>query len=126
MTNRRGLTLLEVLLATAMLALLAASTTPLMVQARASLEHEDSADVHVDLDTFADTLLDDPAAYGIDDIHVFDHVTIDWPESPDATPIIVKRLNASDETVEFAWLAVQWRDSFVLRRLQEPSEDKMP
>lgn len=126
MTDRRGLTLLEVLFASALLALLAAAVTPLLLNVRQSLEVQPSPPLHGALQELADTFFSDPAVFGIDDMHHLDRIELTWAETPQREPITVRRLAAQDEPTSHVWFAFESGDSFVLRRVAAAQEKDEP
>lgn len=92
MTTRRGLTLLEVLIATAMLAAMAVACLPLM-QSAAAVFNEPTGEV--DLDAFTelvDQVIAEPAAFGLT-LATFESPTeFAWPADHTQPAVVVHRI----------------------------------
>lgn len=129
--NHRGLTLIEVLAATALLTILAVTCVPLLRAALGSFHHQ-STSTEIDLALIADHLLQDPALFGFKDEDQL--VAMDSPTDvavPDkvaemielAEPIsvTVTCLRATDPEIEHGWLVIRYGDQVVPRWLKIPT-----
>jgi len=119
--NRRGLTLVEVLMATVLLAMTAAACVPLLA-AVPNKRSADEADVdHATLAEIADAIVADPASFGIDELASIGVRSVQWISpsiaEKNAHPIEVDLsvLREPDGVAEYFWLVVRVDDIFVLR-----------
>jgi len=89
----RGLTLVEVLISTALLAVLASACLPLIARATRLL-HESSISNHNELPEFdldelselADEVITDPTAFGLDEMPTAGEFTVMWKDKPEQSP----------------------------------------
>lgn len=104
--SRRGLTLIEVLAATAILAMIAAACIPTLRAALATMNEDDPAlDLH-DLSNLADQIVGAPEDFGLDSSDIV-HTEVAWPEHPERPPVVVTALNApsdDDAPPDHRWL----------------------
>lgn len=133
MTTRRGLTLLEVLIATAILTLLTVTCLPLLRESLAvfqwptdeqQLAHER---LQSDLSTVADAFVTDPASFGIKDVRAFvdqQDRTIGWPEkiagSTEYPSILIHPLRSGQAEIEHAWLEFACGEAQAIRFIALP------
>ncbi len=135
----RGLTLLEVLAATMMLALLAATCSPIIAKAMALVRQGGAAALASptvslpELEEVADAFMADPKQFGVATAHLheIEHVEFTCPSSPhagaaDASPLAgcivrVARLGAPENAKHF-WLVFACEESKVVRWVPLPDE----
>lgn len=117
MSKHRGMTLLEILLATAMLALLAATCAPLLRNASAAIDGPSFESHHVELQRVADEFIKDPGCFGIEDVHAIDSFDITESETLPSS-VHVQRLNDESDEPKAIWLCFSYQDSFVLKRVR--------
>ena len=129
----RGLTLLEVLAATIMLALLAATCSPIIARAMALMRPSDNQSSDSPLVTvpnlgeIADAFMADPKYFGFANpfLHQIEHAEFACPttlragapiSSPLADRIVrVTRLAAADRNAKHIWLVFECEDCSVVR-----------
>ena len=133
MNVHRGLTLLEVLIATALLAVMAAACVPVMAQAMRALAFDDSEhELEIDdLARFADALLVNPESFGLKGPHeLLDsrEAQLEWPadllpgRSAPIVPVQVRVLrNADASEADHAWLVFECDGVVVHRWLEIPA-----
>ena len=119
MRASRGLTLVEVLAATVLLAILAATCMPLLQRAMRALQTTKPPFELLELAQFADSLLADPSAFGVEAPSQLAELQALWPEHPDRSLITVRQLSASDPESDHAWLAFSCGGRAVCRTPQE-------
>lgn len=119
MNDRRALTLLEVLFAAAILAVLAATCAPFLRSARAAIESasDPALSAHAALHHFADSFLENSAAFGVDDMFALDSMTVQIDEI-EQLQITIERLQSSEQNAAAMWLCFKFGDSFELRRVE--------
>lgn len=106
MRPRRALTLVEVLAATVLLAMLAAACMPLLQRAMRGMGAPPEAPFNpVELAQLADSFLADPSAFGVESPSEQDELQLPWPEHPQRPPVTVRRLTAQDAEADHTWLA---------------------
>lgn len=98
MKSNRGLTLLEVLAAAVLLAVMAAACLPLLHQA--TRDHY-AVDPPFEVQELAE-LADDVMAHRSEELQGIAHAELPWPDAPDRGPVAVERLGA--EGASHAWL----------------------
>lgn len=104
--TRRGLTLVEVLAATVLLAAMAAACMPLMQRAMRDLEGTPPQfDLH-ELSEVADALVATPGVFGVEDLTGVEQAQVAWPEDAGRPIIAITRLPAGEEKPDHAWLSV--------------------
>lgn len=126
----RGLTLVEVLAATVLLAVVAGVAASLLAHARLSLERARGyrATELADLALFADRFLDDPGAFGRDGPleRGAEAIALAWPERPERPRVVVHRLDAdpdvNEEEVAGAWLVFEFGTVTVSRWVRAERE----
>lgn len=137
MTSRRGLTLLEVLLATVLLATIAATCAPMLQHSLAILsdDRENGGGLgdtrmlgtgveRADLVELADALVADPPGFDID-LDSLSTATIAWPNDLDRPPVEVERLVPSptdEQESEGSWLVLTCGPWHIHRYLPPPAE----
>jgi prepilin-type N-terminal cleavage/methylation domain-containing protein len=118
MTARRtGMTLIELVAALALLALIVTASLPVLQGAAASLETSAPLIAVEDLGAIADRVTEDPAAFGLDPLEAIDRTEIAWPgdgagEAID-TPITIELLYEAE--ADYAWLRFSSGDVATLR-----------
>ncbi len=133
-TPRHALTLIEVLAATVLLALVAGACAS-MLRTAALAHTADSEPVRLDeLSALADDLLapsaDSPAS---DSVHRWLDTSdraleLPWPDRPDLPPVSLFRLTSTESRAEHAWIELCTADTRVWRWVrveafsQEPAE----
>ena len=113
--TRRAMTLVEVLAATVLLALLAGACLPLMQQSMRSLREADAVGFDArELSLLADAFVAEPQAFTAVPLEEMTQVEIAWPETADRDPVRVERLVRlgapaddvpAEEKPDHAWLA---------------------
>ncbi|MHC4414373.1 MAG: type II secretion system protein [Planctomycetota bacterium] len=125
MRRRRGLTLVEVLASTVLLAILAATCMPLLRQAMRVLHEPESSFEMFDVSQFADRFIVHPGPGGIKLLSEGDQLELPWPEHPDRAPITVRRMTAGETDTGRAWLTFSCEGRSVSRWVAvERSEDE--
>lgn len=117
MNNRRGLTLIEVLAATVLLSMIAASCVPLLRLAMNDLRHQDEPFDLIELSLFVDEVLAEPTEFNLDP-ETFTESSdcqIDWPDSSDGNSVTMSRLINDDSTANHAWLKFSCNNQSVFR-----------
>ena len=135
----RGLTLLEVLIATAILAVLAAAVAPLIARAGmlllASPESVSKVDIF-DLAALADAFLAEPNSFGIEEtpLHKIGQLEIEWPVNdgddhrrPPAaersrSSVTVQAMPSNDPASDHLWLAFTCGDLTIYRWVSIPED----
>ncbi|MCH8166197.1 MAG: type II secretion system protein [Planctomycetes bacterium] len=118
MRARRALTLVEVLAATVLLAMLAATCMPLLQRAMRALDEPSPPDAPfelVELSQLADSFLADASAFGVESPSEQDELQLPWPEHTQRPPVIVRRLTAQDADADHTWLAFSSGKTFIFR-----------
>lgn len=125
MSSRRGLTLLEVLAATVLLSMLAASCVPLLRLVMKDLSHQDEQFDLIELSLFVDEILAEPSEFNLDPdmFSESSEHTINWPESTTGTSVIVRRLVSDDPKANHAWLSFSCNGKSVFRWIPVDIED---
>lgn len=98
MKHRRGLTLLEALIAVAILSLLAATSIPILRKSLAVL-HEPPPEIRLDeLADLADAVIADPQAFGLepDAFSALQPLILLWPDDPTRSAVHVLHLQPND------------------------------
>ena len=90
MTLRRGLTLVEVLAATILLAVIAATCTPLIRQATHLVRDTGHSFELFELSRLADELIADPTAFGVESLHEEFELQVPWPDHLDRPAITAR------------------------------------
>ena len=125
MRERRGQTLIEVLAATVLLAILAATCMPLLQRAMRALQTTKPPFELLELAQFADSLVADPSAFGVEAPSQLAELQLPWPEHHDRPLITVRRLSTSDPESDHAWLTFSCGGGAVYRWVpleREPEE----
>lgn len=127
--TRRGLTLIETLVAAALLTLVATAVAALLADVRrlsAPAEPEDARFVQLSL--LADAALADPAAFELPRLRDIDSAPIPLlppehfePPTPRAT---VRKLPGQAADGSLRWLCFEAADEFVVRAIVAPREDR--
>ena len=115
MRLRRALTLVEVLAATVLLAMLAAACMPLLQRAMRGLDEPDAPFNPLELSQLADSFLGDPSAFSVESPSEQDALQLPWPEHPEHPLVIVRRLTARDADADHTWLAFSSGKTFIFR-----------
>ena len=115
MRPRRALTLVEVLAATVLLAMLAAACMPLLQRAMRGLDEPDAPFNPLELSQLAASLLADASAFSVESPYQQDELQLPWPEHPQRPPVTVRRLMAQDVESDHAWLAFSSGKTFIFR-----------
>jgi prepilin-type N-terminal cleavage/methylation domain-containing protein len=130
----RGLTLLEVLIATALLAMMAAACVPVMAQAMRALQSHAIARQNeaIDLAQFADTVLQRPDLIGLKDSKELldtsgreaSWPSEEFPQQSHAPPVKISVLRAPEDTdAKHAWLVFECDEVLVHRWLPLPATE---
>lgn len=134
---RRGLTLLEVLISTAILAALAAACLPAIARAMALLGQTTQAPLinEADLAAAADSFLADPRRFGVEEakpVHTIEHLRLPWPaddlrfdarRTSPGSPIEIQPLHLAGETgTDHVWLQFECDGAVVLRWVAVPMQ----
>jgi type II secretory pathway pseudopilin PulG len=135
MMLHRGLILLEVLIATALLAMMAAACMPVMAQAMRALQIDEpprSIEM-INLAHFADSVLAHPESFGFEqqsDVLNADNMELPWPaeavttKSASVPPVRITALRGADPEVDHAWLAFECDGLVVHRWLAVPGSEE--
>ncbi len=115
MRIRRALTLVEVLAATVLLAMLAATCMPLLQRAMRALDEPEAPFNPLELSQLADSFLADPSAFGVESPCDQDELHFPWPEHPQRPPVTVRCLTAQATEVDHTWLAFSSGNTFIFR-----------
>ena len=121
----RGLTLVEVLAATVLLAVIVGACVPMLQRAMQALEYSEPPFEYMELAWLADALIAEPAAFGVEALAPTGDLQVQWPESSERPPVIVRRLMADDDEIEYAWLVFssgEWAVHRWIRLESEPAE----
>ena len=106
MRHRRGLTLVEVLAATVLLAVMAAVCTPLLRQSMRALDQAPVPFAPHELAAVADTVAADPGRYGAEGVEEITDQEIPWPDEPERPPITLRLIVPEGPETDHAWLAL--------------------
>ncbi|MCH8825290.1 MAG: prepilin-type N-terminal cleavage/methylation domain-containing protein [Planctomycetes bacterium] len=125
MNRIRGLTLIEVLAATVLLSMLAASCIPLLRLAMTDLRHQDESFDLIELSLFVDEVLSKPTDFNLDleMIAQSSQHTINWPDSATGASIIMRRLVSDNPKVDHAWLCFTSNGQSVFRWIPVDNEN---
>ncbi len=128
MSEGRGLTLVEVLAATVLLAILAATCMPLFQRAMRALQTTKPPFELLELAQSADSVLADPSAFGVEAPAQLAELQLPWPEHHDRPLITVRRLSAFDSESDHAWLTFSCGGQTVYRwvPLEREPENRIP
>lgn len=108
MRRMRGLTLIEVLAATVLLAVLAAAVVPMLRYATDAARQQGPIDL-AQLSRAADAIIADPEQFGIDALDDVSETQITWPSGDGGRgSTLVVRLMASVDVADHAWLVFSW------------------
>ena len=129
--TRRGLTLIETLMATVILSASAAVCASMLRSARASLE----TPRHTirDLAALADAVLEDPESFGIEksSLSEIGSISLQWPESIDpqhnltaALVSVAKSTDSPANVAPHAWLMFEHDGLAVIRYLVLPEDEE--
>jgi len=131
----RGLTLVEVLISTALLAVLASACLPLIARATRLL-HESSSSKNdqppefdlAELGELADAVITNPKEFGLDELPVSGEFTVMWNDKPGRSPVQVRILEAVGDgaAVDHQWLELRCQGLTVhrWRHIEVPDEDE--
>ena len=115
---RRGLTLIEVLASIVILTMLAVTCVPLLRQAAGARPIESSIDL-LELSRFADAVLEEPTAHGIESFENVQDMELSWPDDSQRAPARLVRLEAEptddENPPDHVWLIFDVGDLQVLR-----------
>ncbi len=121
MSPRRGLTLVEVLTATVLMAILVAACVPILRQATGALGAPRRLLAIRPLATLADQFVAEPSAFGLDSAVVERSFEIQWPEVVAERPsVLVRHLEHDDPAVGHGWLVFTCEGACVVRWLPPP------
>lgn len=116
MRIRRALTLVEVLAATVLLAMLAAACMPLLQRAMRGLGAPPEAPFELfELSQLADSFIADAFNFGVESSSEQDELHFPWPEHPQRPQVTVRRLTAQDAEADHTWLAFSSSKTFIFR-----------
>lgn len=148
-SSRRGMTLVEVLLAVAILSAMAAAVVPLLRGALRSMDAAEddgmaAADLVFELSTRADAILGGLDAVGLERAAAGERVEVRWPDPhTDREPVVVVRLDRSvpeqggeqglrgsrgraaneERQVGRGWWTFEWRGVAVSRWIEAEEKD---
>lgn len=119
MIPARGLTLLETVLASAMLAIIAAAIAPLVTE----LRYVDSSNIEYtealpDLRSFADRVITDPSSAGLPEDALTDVGATFNLELPGGIGCQITVLEPPDDDVEFTWVVFSAGDLAISRSIE--------
>lgn len=95
----RGLTLVETVTATALLAAMTAAVVPIIIEARLRLEQVPASDGYFELTLLADVALRDPESIGVDP---------DWVDRVRAGPVTLQPLDEEPVQVEISRVGIDY------------------
>jgi len=132
--HRGGLTLVEVLISTALLAVLASACLPLIARATrllhesSNLKHNESPEFDLgELRELADAVITGPKGFGFDELPVSGEFTVVWKDQPGRSPIQVLVRDAVGEgtAVDHQWLEFRCQGLTVhrWRHIEVPDEE---
>lgn len=117
----RAMTLIEVLAAAVILAMLAGAVVPLLADARRTLEHDGVSLEILDLEEFADAFVGSPESFGIDNaLTELSRLDVPWPDHPDRPSVLVRLIDGGDHF----WIVFECSRLAVSRWLDKPQEDE--
>jgi len=102
--SRRGLTLLEVLAATVLLAILAGACVPMLRSALPALRPPQRQFELLELARVADSVVAEPSVFGVDAVSEAGEQRMGWPGHTDRPVITIRLLAADDSDPEHGWL----------------------
>ena len=118
MRARRGLTLIEVLTATILMAILVGTCVPILRQASRALDMPLRAFEIRELAALADELVADPTTFGLGDTLPEHPFKVAWPATvPDRPPVLVQRLRSEEAEDGHEWLIFSCAHVTVVRWL---------
>lgn len=121
MRAARGLTLVEILTATVLMAILVAACVPILRRASQALDEPDRPIAILQLATLADGFLADPDAFGPESAGTEDSFEIQWPPAnTDRPSVLVQRLEPADPADGRRWLVFSCDGASVVRWLPAP------
>ena len=126
MRRRHGLTLVEVLASTVLLAILAATCLPLFQGAMRAFHSPEPPFDLLELSQLADSFIADPTAFGAESLPEEGELEAPWPAHPARPPVTVRRLTAEDPEVDHDWLAFSSGRWDVYRWVQAQEEEEEP
>lgn len=121
---RRGLTLLEVVAAAALLAVIAAACVPMLREARRWADRAAEPDRFDDLVAVADAIVADPEVFGLveTDLTTDGFETTISPPELDPDRVRIRLLQSDDEAATHAWVALDCDGDTVIRYVELPVE----
>lgn len=128
MTTHRGLTLVEILAATVLMAIVAGVCVPLLRQATRALDDRAAPFEMTELGQVADAVLADATAFGVDSASLDAGTSIEWPEHPQLPPITAYGLSCDDPAIAHRWLVFSSGGWVVYRwmEIEAQEEDAIP
>ncbi len=120
MSARRGLTLLEVLAATVLLAMLAGACVPILRRAARALNPPPTSIELRELAVLADAFMAEPSESGFAAESMPGEFELTWPDSPDRDPVSVEIMTTEAPNAEHLWLIFAADEWFVLRWMKCP------
>lgn len=128
--RERGLTLVEVLCASVLLAVLASACVPMLTSSLRRLHQPPSTFQIEELAEAADLAMNEPEMFGADRIDDLTGQEIAWPDATDRAPIRVELIeSASAEQPEHGWLVFSCAEQAVYRWIKveaDAEEDATP
>ena len=126
MRRARGLSLIEVVLATAMLGLLAAAVVPLLRTAGERGTTQDRGFELLELSRFADAVLNAPGDFGLStEQEAWSECTeLSWPDAPDRESVTLTVRDAPDS--ERRWLVFSCGEWSTARLVYLPAPEDVP
>ncbi len=121
--TRRGLTLVEVLCASVLLAVLASACVPMLTGSLRKL-HEPASTFQIEeLGEAADLAMNAPEMFGADRIDDLAGQEIAWPDATDRAPIRIELIeSANAEQPNHAWLVFSCAEQAVYRWMKVESD----
>lgn len=120
MAPRAGLTLIELVAALALLAMIVTAALPVLQGSAAAMQSTAPMVTVEDLGQVADRIMRNPEAFGIDSLQALERTEIDWPidlppEQRNAS-VAIERVRVGD--AEHAWLRFSVGEVATLRWVQ--------
>ena len=127
MRSHRGLTLIEVLTATVLMAILVGTCVPILRQASRAMYLPVRPFEIRELATLADQFVADPATFGLEEALPEQPFELNWPETvPDRPPVLVSRLHGEDAEDGHEWLVFSCAHVTVVRWLPPVDPGDVP
>lgn len=132
----RGLTLVEVLISAALLAVLASACVPVVARAMSLIAHaqpsstqwKEATSFRLELADVADRLMTEPQAFGLDELPEAGDFSVPWPDHPERGLIRIRVLESSsgEKDPKDEWLVIEGSDgstAVIVHRWRPPRQE---